>query len=175
MKRIFLLAAVLLLSAMTRVGAMMAYVSENDLLAQADLIVVGTVTSETREAGVPDYFAMMTQIKVTQTLRGPKMETVTARHAAVPNMGGGMIIMDHGGFNLPVGEARLFFLQRGPGGYTIVGGFQGQRPAADADRFAKLAGAFPLSASLKGAVGPFYFGQPFTLQITVKKDRKSVV
>ncbi len=173
MHRLLLLLTVLLLGAVAR--AQLAYVSENDLLGQADLIVVGTIVSETRDADVPNYMAMVTQIKVTQTLRGPKLDTVTARHAAVPVMPPGMMILDHGGFTLPVGESRLLFLQRGPGGYTIVGGGQGVKPAEDADRIAKLVASFELSASLKDKVGPFYFNQPVVLQCAVKNSGDKAV
>ena len=153
MHRLLLLLTVLLLGAVAR--AQLAYVSENDLLGQADLIVVGTIVSETRDADVPNYMAMVTQIKVTQTLRGPKLDTVTARHAAVPVMPPGMMILDHGGFTLPVGESRLLFLQRGPGGYTIVGGGQGVKPAEDADRIAASGAGRTLQVP---RVGPFRAG-----------------
>jgi len=151
-----------------RTPAMMIAVSENDLLGGSDLIIVGTVLDDTRLPDVPAWNAGLAKIKIDRVLRGPQLAQVTVRHAAVPIMPPGVMIMDHGGFALQPQDQRIFFLSRTVGGYTIVGGTQGMRPVNQVDDFAKKIGDFSISATLVAPVGPFYFGEMANMSIKLK-------
>ena len=108
-KSIVLLLVSLILGLCGQGMAMQVAVSDNDRMGQSDLIAVGTIVSDTRIPDVDYWRAGQVVIKIDQILRGPKIDQITAIHAAPPIMPPGMIIMDHGGFNLTpeIGRAHV--------------------------------------------------------------------
>ncbi len=162
-----LLALACCLAAPWRASAMQIAVTDNDLLGQADLVFVGSVQSDERLPGVTDWHAGKGVIKIERLLKGPKLDTVTVRHTVPPILPPGMIMMDHGGFMLSATQQQLFFLQRGPEGYSIFLGMQSMRPIGEADRFAQLIAAFPYEVVMASPVGPFYFGQATTVSVKI--------
>ncbi|HOF88764.1 MAG TPA: hypothetical protein PLZ36_11785, partial [Armatimonadota bacterium] len=159
--------------ALAPAAAMMAAVSDQELVATSDVVIVGTVKEDIRLPNVPDWNAGQATITVQRVLRGPALETVTVRHAAPPETRGGMIIMDHGGFTLQPGQQQLFFLTRTRDGYTLTGGFQGMKPIGDAERFAAMLAAPAVTAAFTKPVKPIFFGRQFEVSVTVKNATAS--
>ena len=146
---------------------MMALVSPQELLGTSDLIVVGTVLADTRLPDTPASFAGQATVRVDRVLKGTAIGKITVRHAAIPVLPPGMIIMDHGGFSLAPQQQYLFYLTRTQGGYTLVGGLQGRRPATDADTVAQALKEIPVTVTLNGPIGPCYFGKPVQITLMV--------
>lgn len=153
--------------------AMMALVTEQELVATSDVAVVGTVKEDVMLPNVPAAFGGQATITVQRVLRGPQVESVVVRHAVPPPMNNGMIIMDHGGFNLQPGQQQVFFLSRGRDGYTITGGFQGMKKPEEADRFAKSLAEPAITAVFAQPLRPIFFGQEFEVKVTVKNATAS--
>jgi hypothetical protein len=168
MRRILLLLCAL--CALLPATAMMVAVSDQELVATSDLVIVGTVKEAVRLPNVSYVYAGQAVVTVTRVLRGPKLETVTVRHAMPPEMRGGMVVMDHGGFELTPGQQQLFFLTRTRDGYTITGGFQGMKPIGDADRFAGMLEKPSVEVTFAQAMKPIFFGQPQEVKFTVKNN-----
>ena len=150
--------------------AQLPYVSQNELLGSADLVIVGTPLSDTRLPNVPDWQAMQAVVRVDRVLKGTATGNITVRHAAVPIMPPGMMITDHGGFTLELNKPVLLFLAHAQGGYTIVGGGQGRRPAEDADVITQALKEFPYSVTLQEPVGPLYFNRAVAMTMTVTNN-----
>jgi len=146
---------------------MMVAISPQELLGTSDVIVVGTVMLDTRLSEVPAYQAGQATVRVDRVLKGTATGNIAVRHAVPPVLPPGMIIADHGGFTLEPQSQYLFYLVRGQGGYTLVGGLQGRKPAAEADNVAQALKEIPLTVTLKEPLGPCYFGKPFEVTITV--------
>ncbi len=145
--------------------AMMAAISDHELVATSDAILVGTVTAGTQPETGGDWPRGKAVVRVDRVIKGTLPATVTVIHTVPP---AGRLIMDHGGFLLQAGQQNLFFLVRQAGGFTITGGPMGVKAPEDAARFSTLAGAIPVSVSLRTPVGPFAFGQPAVVTLLVK-------
>ncbi|MEI6520681.1 MAG: hypothetical protein WCO98_11690 [bacterium] len=167
-KSIVLLLVSLILGLCGQGMAMQVAVSDNDRMGQSDLIAVGTIVSDTRIPDVDYWRAGQVVIKIDQILRGPKIDQITAIHAAPPIMPPGMIIMDHGGFNLTPGQKQIFFLQNGPDSFNFGFGYQGMQPVTDIEKYKNLIAMFPYKATLQTPIAPFYFGKPTDVTVTVK-------
>jgi len=158
--------------------AMMVFISDGELVATSDLIVVGTVTDDSRLPDVPDWTAGQAVIHVDRVIKGSQSLTnanITVRHAVVPITPPGMVIMDHGGIALKPQQQQLFFLQHAQGGYSITGGQQGMKAVGDADRYTMLAKEIPETVELIAPIGPFYFDQPTQVTLKIRNDGKMPV
>ncbi len=154
-------------------SAQMVQVSDNELIGTADLILIGTVKSVATVPNVPYWQAGQAMLTVEKILspvpaqQGAKLDTLTLRYPLPPIAPPGMIIIDGGGMSLHAGQQQLFFLQRDQAGWTIVGGSEGKRNVADADKFAEKIKAYSLSVALVGPSGPFYFGKNVAVKMRV--------
>lgn len=167
-KSIVLLLMSLIMALCVQSMAMMVAVSDNDRMGQSDLIAVGTIVSDTRIPDVDYWRAGQVVIKIDQVLRGDKIDKITAIHALPPVMPPGMIIMDHGGFNLTPGQKQIFFLQNGPDSFNFGFGHQGMQPVTEIEKYKNLIAMFPYKATLQTPSTPFYFGKPTDVTITIK-------
>ncbi len=147
---------------------MMVAVTDNDRMGQSDLIAVGTVISDTRIADVDYWRSGQVVIKIDQVLRGQKVDQITAIHAMPPIMPAGMMMMDHGGFNMTPGQKQIFFLQNSPENFNFGFGTQGMQPITDVEKYKNLIAMFPYKATIQTPIGPFYFGKPTDVTVTVK-------
>jgi hypothetical protein len=76
--------------------------------------------------------------------------------------------MDHGGFNLTPGQKQIFFLQNGPDNFNFGFGYQGMQPVTEIEKYKNLIAMFPYKATLQTPLGPFYFGKPTSVTVSVK-------
>lgn len=167
MTRISLLFVLCLALATQAMAQMIAY-SDNDLLGQSDQIILGTVVSDTRLPDAEGGNVGQTVITVQQVLKGAKTDQLLATHAVRPVLPPGMMVTDQGGFTLTAGQQQLFFLQRTADGYAIFAGMQGIKPAGDVEKYVKLLADFPYTVTMAPPVQPFSFGQPVSVNITLK-------
>ncbi|MHB9133746.1 MAG: hypothetical protein ACYDBB_22000 [Armatimonadota bacterium] len=154
---------------------MMIAVPEGELVGTSDLIVVATVTKTERLAGEQGWLAGVATLKIEQTLKGPRLPSVVIRYTVVPDMPEGVIIMDHGGMELTVGQQQIFFLYREQRGYLITGGIQGVRGVEETQRFQNMVNELGLTVSLVQPVGPLYFGQPTAVGVKIVNKGKVAV
>ena len=122
------------------------------LLGLADTVCVGTIAAATTDAATS---IMTVTVRETRLLKGmPNDPLVLQLHVPPPGMAGrGMQV------TLAPGQSWLFFLQKTQQGWTPVQGIAGIRPAGEADAYAKLAAAFPVTVTFAQPPGPYYFGQ----------------
>jgi hypothetical protein len=165
----------LMIAALLPAVAMMAAVTEQELVATSDLVIVGTVQADVVLPDVQSWSAGKATITVNRLLRGAPVETVTVRHAVPPSRENGMIIMDHGGFTLTPGQQQVFFLTRGRDGYTITGGFQGMRKPEEAARFSTMLTAPAVTVAYAATVRPIFFDQPYEIKLSVKNATDTAV
>lgn len=147
--------------------AMMVAISENQLVGSSDLVIVGTVVQDDRVAPDSGYLDGKAVIRVDRVLKGAAAGTVTAWHTKPPITPPGIVIMDHGGFELDAGKQAIFFLQRYRTDYVMGFGFQGIRQMNELEHFTQALAAYPYTARITAPVGPFYFGQETPVSITV--------
>jgi len=147
--------------------AQLVFVSDDELLATSDLIIIGTTLDDTRVPNVPYYQGGLATVRVDQVLRGQEVKTVVVQHAVAPIMPPGQVMSDHGGFSMQPQKQYLFFLSRAQCGYTIVGGGQGMRPPEDAKKFTTRMANLPVSITLAEPVGPFFFDRIVEVKISV--------
>lgn len=170
--RVFLMVLSMLLL-ISPVFSMMAAVSEPELVATSDLIVIGTIGKVWQIPDVPSWNAGRAEMKVEKVLKGSPMEELLMTFPTVPVMPPGMIIMDHGGMSFTAGQRQLFFLQRSQSGYTIVGNYQGVKQVTEADKFGKLLQSQPLTIQIKEISGAFIIGQKTSITLLFTNNSKT--
>ncbi|MHB9026319.1 MAG: hypothetical protein ACYC7E_19445 [Armatimonadota bacterium] len=148
---------------------MQVYVPPRQLIGSADLIVVATVTASGEIPDGPEYMKGQATLRIDKLLKGPAaLKTVTVRYNTPPKSPPGMVIMDHGGIVLNVGQQLLFFLQRHQLAYTIVGGQQGMMSPEEAVKLAPLIDESPMTVTVISISSPLYFDTPVAITFTVK-------
>jgi len=147
-------------------GAMMVAVPESQLLGSSELVIAGTVVQDARVDRDGGYLDGKAIIKVDEVLAGTAAGTVTVWHIKPPFMPPGVVIMDHGGFDLEAGRRSIFFLSRYRTDYMLEYGFQGMRDLDQLARIRQALAAFPYQLRMT-APAAFYFGQETPVTITV--------
>ena len=149
-------------------SAMMVAVSEPELVATSDLIVLGTISAVSQIPDVPNWYAGRATIQLERVLKGAAPESVDIVFPTVPVMPPGTVIVDHGGMSFTVGQQQIFFLQRAQQGYGIVGNYQGVRKPDEAQHFTSLIKEQVVVANIEGSPGPFLLGQQSVATFTLK-------
>lgn len=172
----FGMAGLLLFGLLVPSWSMMAYVSDQELVATSDLIVVGTVTAVTTLPDLPSWQAGKMTVRAEKMIKGAvKGEQITVRFPTVPKMPAGMIIMDHGGMVFNEGQQQLFFLVRNQGGYDIIGNSQGVRKPDEAAKFSAMVASIPIGISIAESFGTFIIGQISTCSVKITNNSKESI
>lgn len=157
------------------VFAMMVAVSDQELVATSDLIVIGTIGKVYQIPDLPSWNAGRAEMKVEKVLKGSPTGELMMIFPTVPVMPPGVIITDHGGMSFTNGQRQLFFLQRAQGGYAIVGNYQGVRQVDEVEKFAGLFNGQPVTLQVTEVSGPFIIGQKTVLTLLVTNNSKTDV
>ena len=172
----FAMTGLLLLGLLVPSWSMMVYVSDQELVATSDLIIVGTVTTVTTLPDLPYWQAGKMTLRIEKVLKGAvKGEQVTVRFPTVPKMPAGMVIMDHGGMVFNEGQQQLFFLVRSQGGYDIVGNSQGVRKADEVTKFTGMVASIPIDIAIAESFGTFIIGQISSCNIKITNNSKETI
>ena len=168
MLRFMLLLMVGVVVLMARSSALIALLPDQELVAAADLVIVGTVLEDQRVEGLPGRVDGRAVARIDRVLKGEATGNLVVWHAMPPMPSPGVVIMDHGGFELPAQSQWLFFLQRSPGGYSITGGLIGRRQIGLEAHYAAIINSFPVQVTLQQPIAPFYFEREVPVSVMVK-------
>lgn len=155
------------------VFSMMIAVSDPELVATSDLIVIGTIGKVWQIPDVPSWNAGRAEMQVEKVLKGAPVKALLMTFPTVPVMQPGVMIVDHGGMSFTTGQKQLFFLQRAQGGYTIVGNYQGVKQVTEADKFTGLLVSQPVTMKITALSGPFIIGQQTTVSLLFTNNSKT--
>jgi len=157
-------------------------VDQNDVLINlSDLIVVATVTGDTRETTGNGVEVGRATLQVDAVLKGPKLDKLTITYAAPPKPQPGAVAGNMGAhITLTPKDQRLFFLQRNRDGYRVIDIYFGDIPGGvqrveQAANVAAALKAVTVELSFAGPVGPFYFGQPVPVAVKIKNTGKAAI